>query len=234
MENVILKIFLGKSDDYVHSEFVRFSKGVFENRYLLEGKRHKDYLNIKTSAEFTNFLVQRCLESISGNIDVKGAIIATGDIQKEIQFPLSGIKQYLGIKQFLVDSSIDARKIIELMKRFPRAFYALSFSTSICELKIKARAPKSGKPANSGEGVPKADFCSLRTKDKEIIRDLFFDFPEFDEIKIRHTLMIQEIVLPKDVSDPKLVRELAQRKGIVKRIVGVDGMKREKEMEFIA
>src|SRR3989344_6948269 len=74
MKNVIAKIFSGETDEEVHSDFVKFSRGVFENRYLLEGKKQKDKWSLKTSAEFVNYLVRRCLEKISGKVRVTGAI----------------------------------------------------------------------------------------------------------------------------------------------------------------
>ena len=61
-------------------------------------------------------------------------------------------------------------EIIDLLNKFPKAFFALSFETEDeTKLKIKAKAPKSGKPGTKGEEVPKPDFCKLITKDKKIV-----------------------------------------------------------------
>ena len=60
MSSVLKKIFSEQSDEEVHNEFIKFGKGVFENRYLLEAKKQKDKWAIKTSAEFSNFLVRSC------------------------------------------------------------------------------------------------------------------------------------------------------------------------------
>ena len=138
----------------------------------------------------------------------------------------------MGIKQAIVDGEIESNKIISLMDKKPKAFYALSFSTSDYELKIKPKAPKSAKPSTKGEGEIKIDFCSLKTGDKKIIEDLFFDNSEFKEIQIRHTLMINEIILPKNEKDPVKMRELSKRKGVVKRIAKIDGSERISEKEF--
>src|SRR3989344_2525454 len=195
MKNVIAKIFSGEFDSEVHSDFVKFSRGVFENRYLLEGKKQKDKWGVKTSSEFANFLVRRCLEKFGGRFDFKGAIIYT---------------------------------------KYLKAFYALSFSGNGFELKIKAKPPKSGKPGKKGEDEPKADFCSLKTSDLEIIKDLFFDFSSFKEIRIKHTLEIRDIEIPKNYKTPEEMRELAKRKGVVKRFIDVDGQKKVSEKEFAA
>lgn len=237
MNNVIHQIFSGRGDENVHSDFIKFSRGVFENRYLIEGKKQKDKWSIKTSAEFANFFVRRCLEKSRGEIEITGAIISTKDIISEFKFLIEDVKNYMGIKQFLINSKFDADKILEIMKKYPRAFYALSFSTDDYELKIKAKPPKSGKPgkrAKDNDGEPKANFCSLKTSDPEIIIDLFFDFPNFNEIKIKHTIEIKEIEIPKNAKTPKEMREMAIRKGIIKRFVDVDGKKEVKEVKFAA
>jgi hypothetical protein len=235
MKNTINKIFSGENDESVHADFIKYSRGVFENRYLLEGKKQKDKWAIKSSAEFANYFVRRCLEKINGNVKTTGAIICTFSLQGKIEF--ERVKQFAGVKQHLINSEMPAEKILKLMDECPRAFYALSFSTSDCELKIKAKAPKSAKPGNKTkdeEGGPKADFCSLKTSDFELVKDLFFDFPNFTEIKIKHVLEIKEIELPKDAKTPEEMREKAKRKGTVKRLVDVDGKKEVKEAKLNA
>ncbi len=234
MENTIKKIFSGKTDEEVHSEFLKFSRGIFENRYLLEGKKQKDRWSVKTSSEFANFLVRRYLEKISGKVKMTGAIICTFSLQGKIEY--ERVKQFAGVKQHLINAEIEAAKIISLMNEFPRAFYALSFSTSDGELKIKAKAPKSAKPGTKtkdDEG-PRADFCSIKTSDASLVSDLFFDFPNFNEIAVKHTLDINEIEIPKGVADPVQMREKSIRKGTVKRLVEVDGRKEMKEISFVA
>jgi len=231
MKNVISKIFSGEIDENVHNDFVKFGKGKFENKYLIEGKKQTGKWSIKTSAEFANYFVKNCLEDAE-EISVKGAIISTLNIEEDIDFEIVGKKNYMGIKQLLINGVIESRKIIDLMEKYPRVFFALSFKTDKHELKIKPKAPKSGKPSAKGESGPKADFCSLKTSDESIVKDLFFDFPDFKEIKIKHVIEIKEIEIPSDVKDPVEMREKAIRKGILKRIVEVDGVEKESEKEF--
>ena len=234
MESALKKIFSGKSDSFVHNEFIKFGKGKFENKYLLECKKQKDKWSIKTSAEFANFLVRACLEKANGEIDVQGVIVSTNDLRGEAKFEIERIKQFAGVKQMVVNCRTNALNILELMNKYPRAFYALSFSTPAFVLKIKPKAPKSGKPSSKeGEG-PKCDFCSLKTSDREIIEDLFFDFPNFNEIKIKHTIEINQIILPSGIEDPVKIRELAKKKGRIIREIEVDGRKEIKEKEFEA
>ena len=234
MESVLKKIFAGRSDDSVHNEFIKFGKGKFENKYLLEGKKQKDKWSIKASAEFANFLVRKCLEKASGEIEVQGVIITMMDLRGEAKFEIERVKQFAGVKQMILNCKTDRKNILELMEKYPRVFYALSFSTPSFALKVKPKAPKSGKPSSKENEGPKCDFCSLKTADREIIEDLFFDFQNFNEIKIKHTLEINEIILPSGVSDPVKIRELAKRKGRIIREIDVDGRKERKEKDFEA
>jgi len=237
MESFLKKIFSNKKDDEVHNEFIKFSRGVFNNKYVIEAKKQSDKYSIKTSAEFANFLVKKCLEKAIGEIDVTGIIVSTLDLRKESGYlfsPGEKVKQFMGIKQLIVEGKIDTKKILDTMEKYPRAFYALSFKTNDSELKIKQKAPKSAKPSNKGEADVKADFCSLKTNDREIINDLFFDFPDFKEIKINHSIQIDNIVLPKNIDDPVKIRELAVRKGKIIRKIVVDGKIIQKEQIFEA
>src|SRR3989344_9294526 len=133
MKNTIRKIFSNETDEEIHLDFIKYSRGVFENRYLLEGKKQKDKWSVKTSAEFVNYLVRRCLEKISGKVRVTGAIICTFSLQGKIEF--ERVKQFAGVKQHLINTEMEASAILRLMDEFPRAFYALSFSSGDFELK---------------------------------------------------------------------------------------------------
>ena len=232
MKNSINKIFFDETDEEVHEEFVKFSRGVFDNRYLLEGKKQKDKWSIKTSSEFVNYFVKIGLEKIEGNVNISGVIVSTGELKRDIDFPIERIKNFQGIKQIIINTEVDKNKILALMDKYPKAFFALSFKTGDYELKTKAKAPKNGKPGKKDEDGPKVNFCSLKTLDVQLIRDLFFDFPDFNVIKIRHEINIKEIEIPLGVKDPKEMREKAIRKGVLKRFVEVDGKKEIKEKEF--
>ncbi len=235
MSSVLYKIFSNNSDEEVHAEFLKFSRGAFENRYLIEAKKQKDKWSIKTSSEFANYLVKKCLEKIKDEIEVKGVIVSTLNLgsDEEIGFKIEKRKNFMGIRQLVVNTKTSPDKILNLMNKYPRAFFALSFSVNGCGIKIKAKAPKSVKPAGKGEKEVKADFCSIKTSDKSIIEDLFFDSPQFDEIRIKHTIKINEIILPKGVEDPVRIRELSERKGVMFRHINIDGKEKTEEKEFI-
>jgi hypothetical protein len=140
------------------------------------------------------------------------------------------------VRKLEIETEISSEELRSLMERYPRVFYALTFKGDDFDLKIKAKAPKSGKPGKESEDGPKADFCTLKTNDKTIVEDLFFDSPNFKEIKISHVVAIEGIVYPKDMTKlkPEEVREQSKRKGKITRISTIDGKEVISEKDFIA
>lgn len=235
---IIKKIFKGNFDDEVHSSFLKFGRGVFPDRFLLDGKKQKDKWSIKADAEYANYLVRKCLEEVSGSVDVKGVIVTTLNLgnDDELGFEVKKRGNFQGIKKLEIDTSIDKQKILDLMDKYPRVFFGLSFKTPESELKIKAKPPKSGKPKTKGDEKPKADFCSIKTSNKQIIEDLFFDYSDFKNISVNHVINVEEIVYPENMDSmrPEEVRENSKRKGKIIRNIEVDGQQEVNESDFVA
>ena len=170
--NVIKKIFEKEFDTEVHEALIKFGKGTFDSRFLLEAKNNKGKYSIKTSAEYVNNLLKEILLRTRGKIKITGVIVSTFQIDEPI-LNINSKKQFMGIKQFVINTEIESNELIKIMEKYPRAFFALSFSLGNTELKTKAKAPKSAKPSTKkGEDV-KADFCSLKTTEKDIVEELF-------------------------------------------------------------
>ena len=236
---VIKKISEKEFDEEVHSHFLKFSRGDFKDRYLIEVKKQKDKWAIKTSAEFANFLVGKCLEkSPEGRIAMKGIIVSTIDLRDEINFEIKKTSNFQGIRKNEIDTEVTANEILDLMNKFPRVFFALSFSTSDCQLKIKPKAPKSGKPGKKDEEGPKADFCTLKTQDEAIVKELLFDvnLNNVKEVKVNHIVKVNDIVYPEGMKNmkPEEVREQSKRGGVLVRNLVVDGVGKTSEFEFLA
>jgi hypothetical protein len=230
---VIKKIFSGINDEEVHDAFLKFGRGEYQSKYLLEIKKQKDKYSIKTSAEFVNPIVKKCLEG-QGKISVSGVIVSTIDLSKEISFPVGKVSNFQGIRKIPINLEINAKEILDLMNKYPRVFFALSFKTDSLELKVKPKAPKSGKPGKDDEEV-KADFCSLKTSDESLVKELAFDVSNFKELTATHTLKINEIIYPKDSSlSPVEIREKSKRKGVVVRKLSIDGKEVVSEAKFEA
>jgi hypothetical protein len=231
---IIKKIFDGVFDDEVHGAFLKFGRGEYKNKYLVEGKRQSKKWAIKAGAEYVNFLVRRCLEKISGRVKITGIIVSTLDLKNEIGFDVVKVGNFQGIRKNVIDTEIEASEVLKLMDKFPRVFFALSFSGDNFILKIKAKAPKSGKPGN-GDEKPIADFCSLKTADKSVVDELFFGVGDFTEISVAHTIKVDDIIYPEDVDrlKPAEVRELSKRKGAIVRNVVADGVEKVSEAKFM-
>jgi hypothetical protein len=233
--NFIKKIFDGESDESVHQQFQKFSKGEFRNRALIRVKKSGGKFTINTSAEFANELVRNIAEKLGSNkTNVTGAIVSTLDLKDKIEF--KEIKQFQGVKRYLLDSEMSGEDIISLLDEQPKAFFALSFKVDDEELKIKPKAPKSGKPGK-GEEEPKADFCKLKTSDESIAKSFIFEKPEFKDAVIKHTFFIENIVIPDELKSSKdfsIIREKSRRAGRILREGEIDCQKIREETEFEA
>jgi len=230
--NFIKKVFENKIDEEVHLQFQKFSRGEFPNRAVIKVKKVKNNYNILTTAEFANGFVKIVAEKL-GNQKTKitGAVISTLDLNGEIDFKSK--KQFMGIKQYIIDKEMSGNEIKELIDKLPRVFFALSFSHKGDILKIKAKAPKSAKPKTKDE-APKPDFCKLTTDDEKIVRDFVWEKSDFKEAIISHDFIIKEMVVPKDEKDFAKMREMSKRKGVIVRRAEIDGIKTVVEKEFEA
>jgi len=231
--NFIKNIFDGAVDESVHLQFQKFSKGEFRNRALIEVKKTGKGYSIKTSAEFANGLVRTVAEKLGEeSVKVTGAIISTQDLTGELEF--KGKKQFQGVKRYLIDKEMSGAEIVGLLEKFPKNFFALTFEVDDMKLKIKPKAPKSGKPGKEKDGGPKADFCSLKTSDKNIASSFVFERGDFKEAKINHTFFIEDIIMPENEEDFAKIREMAKRKGRIVRKAMIDGVEMKREIEFMA
>ncbi len=231
---IVKNIFEGVVNDNMHATFLKFGRGKYEHRYMIEGKKQPKKWAIKTNAEYSNFLVRQCLEKINRNIDIKGVIISTSDLREEIEFDIKKVSNFQGVRKNIIETNVEPSQILELMDKHPKIFFALSFSGDDFVLKIKPKAPKSGKPGKDSE-KPVVDFCSLKTEDQNIVDELFFGFKDFKEISIDHIINVTNIVYPDNLDElkPTEVREFSKRKGIIKRISNVDGTEKITEADFV-
>jgi len=234
--NFIKKVQEKNFDEAVHLQFQKFSKGEFRNRALIEAKNSNGNYTIKTSAEFANELVRDLAEKLGNNkTKVTGSIIGTNDLKGILEF--KKISQFQGVKNYSIEQEMSGAEIINLINKFPKNFFALSFSVGENILKIKPKAPKSGKPGTKGDETPKIDFCNFKTNDKKIAESFVFENPEFKTAKIVHDFLINSIEVPAELKtseDFALIREKSKRVGKILRKVEIDGQKTQKELELSA
>jgi len=231
--NFIKKVFDGQIDESVHLQFQKFSKGEFKDRALIKARRTGKGFTINTSAEFANELVRVIAEKLGDEkTKVTGCIVSTQNLKEGLDF--QDIKQFQGVKRYIINSEMSGNEILNLLNKFPQSFFALSFSAGEHELKIKPKAPKSSKPKVKGEDKPKANFCKLKTNDNEIARDFVFEKPDFKKAEIKHVFLIDELITPEGEKDFAKIRELAKRKGKIIREGEIDGKEIRSEKEFKA
>lgn len=234
--NFIKKVQEKNFDESVHLQFQKFSKGEFRNRALIEAKNSSGNYTIKTSAEFANELVKTLAQKLGNNkTKVTGSIIGTNDLKGVLDF--KKISQFQGVKNYSMEKDMSGLEIVDLIEKFPKNFFALSFSVGEEVLKIKPKAPKSGKPGSKGEETPKVDFCALKTKDKKLVESFIFENPEFKTAKIAHDFLIDKIEIPAELKtseDFALIREKSKRVGKILRRSEIDGNKAERYLELAA
>ncbi len=237
MKFFIKKIFEGEKDDLVHLQFQKFSKGEFKNRAMVEVKNSGGRFSIKTTPEYGNEFVRFLGEKLgSDSSEIKGVIVSTLDLTGEIDF--EDKKQFMGVKQYIISKEMSGEEILDIADKFKSSFLGLSFSVGNSDLKIKPKAPKSGKPSTKGEDKPKVDFCRLKTKDLDIVKEIIFDseINDFKNIEISHDFIIEDIVIPDELKDEKdfsVIREKSLRKGRIVRRIEIDGKEIVKEKEFL-
>ncbi len=231
MECFINKIFHDKTDEFVHVQFQKFSRGIFKDRALIKALRTGKGFSVATSNEYANELVRACAEKLSGGkARITGVIVSTLNLKDKL--PCLDIKQFMGVKQHVIDAELSGNEIIKLQDAIPGAFFALSFSFDDVGLKIKPKAPKSARPKTS-DGLPKADFCRLKTTDEGLI-DKFVIEKGWKNLEVRHDFIIDDIEVNEDVKDFNEMRRLAKRKGKIVRKAVVDGRETIEEKDFVA
>lgn len=234
--NFIKKVQEKNFDESVHLQFLKFSKGEFKNRALVEAKNSKGNYTIKTSAEFANELVKDLAEKLGNNkTKITGSIIGTNDLKGILDF--KKISQFQGVKNYSIEKEMTGTEILSLISKFPRNFFALSFTVGTDILKIKPKAPKSGKPGTKGDETPKIDFCNLKTSDKKLVETFIFEGPDFKKAVIIHDFLIDNIEVPAELrtsEDFALVREKSKRVGRILRKTEIDEKKSQSYLELRA
>ena len=236
--NFIKRVFEDNVDENVHLHFQKFSKGEFRNKAQIHFKQAAGKYNITTSPEYANEMVKTVASHIQNDkVKVTGAIVSTLDLKDYVEY--KDIKQFQGVKRYIIDTEMTGNEIIDLVNQLPKNFFALSFSTpdGNYKLKIKPKAPKSGKPGKKTAEKPKPDFCKLTTTDKNLAQEFLFETEDVSKVKeadVEHTYYFDKLEIPEEVKksgDFKKMREEAKRVGKIVREAEIDGEKKKTEKE---
>lgn len=237
MDNFIKKIFEKKQDDLVHFQFIKFSKGTFENRAMIRAKNVSGKFTVATTYEYAKEIIISLAEKLGENkTRVTGALMSTLDLD----FDYEERKMAMGVRKYMLDREMTGKQILDLCNKIDKAFFGLSFNVGETELAISPKSPKSAKGVSSSkkeDAKAKIDFVKIKTTDKELVRNLIFDAEAttFKNIEIKHDFVIEDIIMPKTTEkDFAKIREMAKRKGKIIRYLDIDGNKVRKEVEFEA
>lgn len=218
MDCFIKKIWQGKGD--VHSSFIRFGKGKFENRAALSLQKTSK-IKLRGSFDWANDFVN--LVSELADAKFSGIILNKEPLDLENEKKKSGIFEY-------EVSEISSEKIREIKDKV----YCMLLDTEApgLTLKMKKKLPKPGK---SREAKIDDKFCQLEAELKywPQIKEAFM-LPECKKAKISHTYIIDELIFPQGEKDFAKIRELTKRKGKIIRKMEIDGKETCEEKGFEA
>ncbi len=226
MECFIKKVWEDKAEE-AHYHFVRFGKGQFKNRAVLNLQKIESSgkIKIRGSFEYANDFVNLVSE-LNENAKFSGIILS----KKEISELRKG-KKKTGIFEYSVEeiSSLEIKNIKD--KIYVMLLDAKTPNESL-KLKIKKRLPKPGK---SGKAKIDDKFCQLETEIRcwDKIKEAFM-LPECKKCKVSHTFVINEIVFPEGEKDFAKIREMSKRKGKIIRKLEVDKEEKKEEKNFEA
>ena len=232
--NFIKSIFENEANEDIHKQFRRFGKGTFLDRAAVEinvGKQVK----VKTTFEYTNWFAKFLANTINNSCHVTGGIITTKDLRGVSGVEFSNVKQFAGVKTYIIDCDVKKEDILGLIKNYPDAVFCLSFSTDYGALKTKVKSPKSAKPGKDDKKI-KVDYCTFTTKNIGFVKEFAFDIDlKFKSFGARHDFIINEIIVPEEYrNNPEMARVYARKKGRIIRKINIDGKEIVREIVFEA
>jgi hypothetical protein len=208
----------GKIGEREHLQFVRFGKGKFDGRAALTLQKVNN-IKLRGSFEYANDFVYLAAEL---NAKFSGLIMSKEDLG------LNG-KKKSGLFVYEV-SALSSEKIKEIKEKV--YCMLLDAEGDGMGLKMKKKLPKPGK---SGDLKIDDKFCILEadlkywTKIKE-----YFNLPEVKKLQIRHSFIVDNIILPTGEKDPVKLRLNAKRKGKIERKIVIDKQEKVETFNFEA
>ncbi len=249
--NFLKEIFRGNSEqDYIHQKFVKYGRGEFEGPAITV-KKTGNSINVKGSYDYSNILGWIIAKNSSQNLirgqsprssetkglglKISGSIISKN--LTEVSLEGYGIKpvkskKKSGIFTFDIKGVFSSGSIKNLYEDLKDSAILFDISSEKGNLKTKKKIPNPGAKMDR-------QFCSASLNSSalnEIANEIIFDdgVGEFKEIKMSHRYLINELLIPEEYkNDPATARVKAKRKGIIKRILEIDGKITGKEHDLM-
>jgi hypothetical protein len=231
----------------VHRHFNRYSRGTFSGP-AIKIKKYSTKLTLKGSLEYEDIIQEIVIRTLNdGEIDVKGKVISIDDISFIInQLNLNwNLKESTGkIKKYKAEfnDKLNKEKLLKAIEEFRKnSFLLLSFNKNkYCRVSTKTSLPRPSKKNPIDDNIDKkVSFCSgyiinndnnLEMVINELLPDFRDELPkEWDQFSLTNTYNINEIKIPKNINDSKMLRIMAIRKGKLIRNLQINDQVIEKQ-----
>ena len=226
MLNFIKKIIEGQVDEETHNKFIRFGKGAYEReafKIKVMGKK----ITVKAGFDYVDILLRFMAQQLTQEVEVSGAIVTSdksfGDKleARDISFDSRG-------KKYTIKASMSADDFRSFLEELGDTYPLLAIKSGDYKTALKKSPPKPGKLV---EEFITATFAKGDLG--KIMDEFLWDEDEFTTAEIKHTVVVEDIVVPKEYQDDfAMARLKAVRKGKLVRKVTVDGKEKETEYEL--
>lgn len=224
--------------DYVHQRFTRYGRGSFDGPVIVL-KKAKNAIKVNSTEDYVNVLGETITRNIEADsIGVKGKIICKRDIKSILDESNIGVSKIshkkAGLYTYEVDCETSRDKLAIIYSKIPDAHVLIDLTLEKpWKLKCKKAPPKPGSGADE-------NFCSAAlgiSALEDVMKEILFDLDsgkDFDEVRVEHTYNIEKLMIPEECrKDPAKARIQAKRRGVIKRIVVVDGVTKETEHKLL-
>ena len=226
--NFIRKIVDNDIDNYVHSKFTRFGKGLFEKEDFIVKLSSKN-VQVQTGYEYAEVLLRILAENTSEDVSGSGKIVSSKDAEKRINDANIEIVAKRG-KKYDVKFSLNAQDFKKFVYDFEDCYLLLNVTSGSNTIKMKQVLPK---PNKIVEKFTNAKFAKSLLP--LLIEEFLFDARDFKKQAVmKHVYEIEDIIVDDELikTDPLKARLEAKRKGKLIRELDVDGRKEHLEYNF--
>ncbi len=237
----------------IHRHFYRYSKGVFIGPALKISKT-KAKITMKGAHEYEDLILETVANTISNsqeNFEIKGKLITSSDITNLIsELGLNWVlKKSTGkTKNYKADivDQINKDLLLQIVDAFrEKCYLLLSYNRNAnCKVTTKKNIPQPSKRKVEDDDVSKRiQFCIGMLNNTDVNLEMMLDLavPDFKSelpnnwksLTILNNYHIDQIVIPTNIKDSRLVRIMAIRKGKMIRSVEIDGDLIEKQYSIV-
>jgi hypothetical protein len=238
----------------IHRHFYRYSRGEFIGP-AIKISCSSTKITLKGSHEYEDLIIEIIAKSIEDpkqEFEIRGRIVTGSDISEQLtKLGLNWkLKESTGkTKNYKSDfiDKITRDKLIECNSSFrTNSYFLVNFNLgSTCKVSTKKNIPQpSKKKVEDDDASKRIQFSTgyLRNTGKNlelVIDSVIPDFKkqipnDWKNIMVYNNYLIDDIEVPKNIKDTRLLRIFAIRKGKIIRTIEIDGESYENQFPFLA